>query len=95
MSGEKERTGILFAVAAAIGLYVFRELERRQRLQEAREAKREGWVDEQLGLLRDGELGHRERSAAFSRFGRFAVGTVTFLCTLAIALGALLAVHAF
>lgn len=59
---EQTRTDLLFAISTLIGTFTFYELGRRQRLGESREEKRREWVDEQIKLLQDAELGHRERA---------------------------------
>jgi hypothetical protein len=93
LAGERARTNLLVAVAVAIGLYTYRELERRQKLEEGRQDLRRAWEDEQFAASRDDALGHRERSAAVRRLIQVGVGTATLLGTLAVAYTALLAAH--
>lgn len=49
--GDQERTWILFGWVMSGLLFVFREVERRQRLQEAREEERRRYVDAELTVL--------------------------------------------
>jgi hypothetical protein len=94
LRAELERTNILIGLCLAFTGYTFRELERRQRLREGEDATRRAYVDSQLALSRESELGHRERQASFSRAVKVAVGAATLLATLLVAYGTLLAVHA-
>jgi hypothetical protein len=91
---ERDRVNILVGVCFAFTGYLFREIERRQRLREAEDTRRREWVDGQLQLSRESELGHRERQASFSRAVKVAVGAATLAATLLVAYGTLLAVHA-
>jgi hypothetical protein len=93
LDAEKRWTNLLFGLALSVALYVFREVERRQRLREGEDSTRRAWVDSQLALSRESELGHRERQASFSRAVKVAVGVVTLVGTVAVAYGTLLAVH--
>lgn len=87
----KERTNILFLIASAIGLYTYRELERRQRLEEARQDKRREWVDEQLSDLQEAALGHRERSAMV----RSGIGLLATAATIIVGVGVLYQIGVF
>lgn len=84
---------MLFSFAAGLSLYVFREVERRQRLREHEDATRRAWVDSQLALSRESELGHRERQASFSRAVKVAVGVATLAATVLVTYGTLIAAH--
>ena len=79
MSREREHTNLLFAVVAGAIAFVFRELERRQGLSEQREEARREYVDKSLSELREGELGHVERSAGVRSVGKVIAGTVAVL----------------
>lgn len=94
LRAEWERTNILIGVCLAFTGYVFRELERRQRLREGEDATRRAYVDSQLALSRESELGHRERQASFSRGVKIAVGAASLLATLMVAYATLAATHA-
>jgi hypothetical protein len=94
LASEKERVNLLVAVCLVFTGYLFREIERRQRLRESEDKTRRMWVDSQLALSRESELGHRERQASFSRAVKVAVGAATLIATVLVAYGTLLAVHA-
>lgn len=90
---QRERMHLLFLIAISVGLYTYRELERRQRLDEGRQETRRAWVDSQLALSRESELGHRERSASFSRAVKITVGAATLAATVLVTYGTLIAAH--
>lgn len=93
LRAERDRANLLVAFAAMIGLYTYRELERRQKLQEGRDEARRLYEDGQFAVARDAALGHQERSATVRRLVQVTVGAATLLGTLAVAYGALLAAH--
>jgi hypothetical protein len=93
LRAEKERVNILIAVCFAFTGYLFREIERRQRLREHEDGTRRAWVDSQLALSRENELGHRERSASFSRAVKVTVGAATLVATVLVTYGTLIAAH--
>ena len=51
LRAEREHSNLLAAIAAAIGLYTYRELERRQKLRESEDAARRSYVDLELAEL--------------------------------------------
>jgi hypothetical protein len=85
---------LLFYIASAIGIFTYREFGRRQGLRESEDATRRAYVDSQLALARESELGHRERSASFNRGVKIAVGAASLLATLMVAYATLAATHA-
>ena len=93
LEAERKWTNLLFSFAAGLTVYVFREVERRQRLREHEDATRRAWVDSQLALSRESELGHRERQASFSRAVKIAVGVATLIASLLVTYGTLIAAH--
>jgi hypothetical protein len=93
LRAERERTNILFTVALSVGVFVYYELGRRQRVGEAREESRRTWVDSEIGRLNDGQLGQRERAAGVLNLGRVLVGVGTIAAGVA-AVIALYATHA-
>lgn len=93
LGGQRERTDLLFLIASAIGIFTYREFSRRQGLREADDATRRVYVDSQLALSRESELGHRERAASISRAVKIAVGTATLVATVLVTYGTLIAAH--
>lgn len=85
MQPERERTTLLFIIASAIGLFTFREMERRQQLQSARDEVRRDFVDAELAKLNIDALGHRERSAMV----RSGVGFLATAATIIVGVGVL------
>ena len=89
---DRERTNFLFAIAATIGLFVFREMERRQALAEVREEARRNYVDSELAKLNASELGHAARCEGVKSIGMLIVGVATIAVAVVTVLG-LLAAH--
>lgn len=77
LHAEEKRTNILFSIASAIGIFVYYELGRRQKVNETREEARRTWVDSKISDLDNITLGHRERSEQISRFGKMLVSIAT------------------
>jgi hypothetical protein len=59
---ERERTNLLFSIAAGMAAFVYHEMGRRQGLGETREEARRTYVDNELGELRRGVDGAKARA---------------------------------
>ena len=93
LEAERKWTNMLFAIAASLTLYVFREVERRQGLTEKREEERRIYVDGELTKLNNESLGHRERSEGRASIGRTIIAVAGLLLTVATVWSLLLAAN--
>lgn len=89
---ERERTTILFSIAAFMASFVYYELGRRQHVSERREEARREYIDNKLAEHESALLAHRERAAARAGIFKALISVAGALAVL-IPLIALLHIH--
>jgi hypothetical protein len=93
LEAEKRWTNMLFAIAAGMVAFLYREVNRRQTITEKHEEERRVYVDGELADLNNESLGHRERSEGRASIGRTIVTLAGVALTIATVWSLLLAAH--
>jgi hypothetical protein len=93
LEAERRWTNMLFAIAASMVAFLYREINRRQTITEKHEEERRVYVDGELTNLNNESLGHKERSEDRASIGRTIVAVAGLLLTAATVWSLLLAAH--
>ena len=79
---ETQRLYALAAIPVFLFAWLYREIERRQRLDEGRQETRRAWVDTQLSKLSEDALAHRERASGRASVGRTLIAVAGVVLTI-------------